>query len=232
MGKKDKFLKALSTREEIVVPKIISNEYKSVVDYKQINILDENIVKDLIKEEKQIVFHKKKMSEHLLEISSSLYNAQQILSSYNSSEFFDWYTSLGLSKSFVYRAIDKYNFFLKYNAEEFLELPYRVITEIKQNKYDFEDVEILEIAKSDNPSVLLNTFKKQKIEEINNKVNEKFRSETSKEEVKNKLKMLNDDLDVTISKFIKVKEEYIFLKEQITKIKKTKTELKNILKQI
>lgn len=113
--------------------------------------------KDLLLQSEQIISNsQKQMMKNLYEIAKNLYDSQQILSNYHSGSFVEWFENLGLKKDYVYRMIDKFKLAQETNIRNAVNLPVRIIQNIK--KLDIDINQKIEIIKSDNP--------RKKIEEI------------------------------------------------------------------
>ena len=84
-------------------------------DYSSIENLNSDDRNILIESESKIIFHSHKVQESYKEICEALNEAQKALANYDKGlgKFQSWYESVGLNKSFVYRALQRYNLYLE-----------------------------------------------------------------------------------------------------------------------
>lgn len=163
--------KFLGKREIFQEVKKKSNEYKEIVDYNSLEIEIEDKNK-LIECEKNIVFHQQKTAEHLMAISETLFNAQEVLASYgNNGKFRLWFESLGMKKDFVYMCLKRYGLYVQYNMNKVMELPEKVVKEITKQDSEvvYEEADIVKIIEATKPSVILKEIKEDKLSSIFNK---------------------------------------------------------------
>lgn len=153
-----KFFKDRKTFKEVNKVKVI-DEYISKVDYNTLEISELDL-KKLIDCEKNILFHQQKSVEHLLALSETLFEAQQVLANYKNGSFKNWFEKLGLKKDFVYMCLKRYNLYLNYNNEKVMAIPEKVIKELSNKKIVLKKEQILEILESEKPA--------QKYEEVKN----------------------------------------------------------------
>ena len=144
-----KFFKDRRTFKEVSKVKAI-DEYISKVDYNILEVNDSDL-KKLIDCEKNILFHQQKSIEHLLAISETLFEAQQVLANYKNGSFRNWFEKVGLKKDFVYMCLKRYNLYLNYNNDKFMAIPEKIIKELSNQKVILEKEQILEILESEKP---------------------------------------------------------------------------------
>lgn len=149
-----------------------------------------------------------------------------------------WFEQLGLSKSFVYRCLDKYNLYLISNMQTVMDLTVKetsMITKVLNNK-EIEETEVIDIINSDN--VIKAIEEKIKGPEQEEEVDIDYFKELSLDEKKEKLKQTTRDrknLELSLKdkkvEFEALKEEIKLQKQQIAIIKEfeksMKVELKN-----
>ena len=208
---------------DVIVPKV-QNEIVTKIDYAKFNLDDETVF--YLKEREVILNHSsKQISKNLAEQSKAFYEAQQMLSERQGGDgtFIEWYTELGFSRQYVYRAVNAYSMFLSYNSEKIFELPVRVREELYKRKDELEEAEVIEIISDEKPQ---------------NKLKEIEKAKTEKEELE-KYKDIDNDLDkyqlelkeqknLIYDKKIeleKVKEQYDKLKKELQELKETEKEL-------
>lgn len=153
-----KFFKDRRTFKEVNKVKVI-DEYISKVDYNALEISELDL-KKLIDCEKNILFHQQKSVEHLLALSETLFEAQQVLANYKNGSFKNWFEKLGLKKDFVYMCLKRYNLYLNYNNEKVMAIPEKIIKELSNQKIVLKKEQILEILESEKPA--------KKYEEVKN----------------------------------------------------------------
>ncbi|SJZ88331.1 hypothetical protein SAMN02745174_01843 [Cetobacterium ceti] len=120
---------------------------ESLVDYEALEIVGED-KKNLIKCEKNIIFHREKVKEHLMSISETLYEAQQVLAKHGNGSFKIWFEKLGLKKDFVYMCLKRYSLYLEYNKENIMLLPDRTVKDLVRLNIEKNSEIILEILDS------------------------------------------------------------------------------------
>ena len=138
-----------------------SVNYGEVVSYESSFDFDKFEIKDfdktnLLEKEQIIIKSQKHVIKNLYDIAKNLYDSQQILANYHSGSFIEWFTNLGLKKDYVYRMIDKYKLVLETNVRSAIDLPVRIVQDIK--KLNINTNQKIEILKSEDP--------KNKIKEI------------------------------------------------------------------
>lgn len=96
---------------------MVVKKYQSNYDYSEIN---ENDREKLVISEEDIIISTSEISKGYFKIAKNLYEANQILASYDntSGKFISWFEELGLKKTFVYNSIKRYELFLLTNNEE------------------------------------------------------------------------------------------------------------------
>ncbi|MBN1468261.1 MAG: hypothetical protein JW924_06015 [Fusobacteriaceae bacterium] len=96
---------------------MVVKKYQSNYDYSEIN---ENDREKLVISEEDIIISTSEINKGYFKIAKNLYEANQILASYDntSGKFISWFEGLGLKKTFVYNSIKRYELFLLTNNEE------------------------------------------------------------------------------------------------------------------
>ena len=130
------FFKDRKTFKEISKVKIV-DEYISKVNYNALEVNDSDL-KKLIECEKNILFHQQKSIEHLLALSETLFEAQQVLANYKNGSFRNWFENVGLKKDFVYMCLKRYNLYLSYNSDKVMAIPEKIIKELSNKKIDLK----------------------------------------------------------------------------------------------
>lgn len=153
-----KFLKDRGAFKEIKKVKVVE-QYSPIVNYTNFELKEEDL-KKMINCEKNILFHQQKSIEHLLSLSETLYEAQQILSNYKNGGFKNWFEEIGLKKDFVYMCLKRYNLYLNYENEKVMAIPEKMVKELSTPKIVLPKEQILEILESEKPV--------KKFEEIKN----------------------------------------------------------------
>ena len=144
-----KFFKDRTAFKEVKKVKIV-DEYLPIVDYTELGLKEEDL-KKMINCEKNILFHQQKSIEHLLSLSETLYEAQQVLSNYKNGGFKNWFEEMGLKKDFVYMCLKRYNLYLNYENEKVMAIPEKMVKELSTTKIVLPKEKILEILKSEKP---------------------------------------------------------------------------------
>lgn len=200
-----------------------TNNYQSKVDYTNLNVTNEEKVQ-LINYEQIVVKKQEAVSLSLMELSTALYNAQQILSQKQDGDgsFTKWFEQLNLSKPFVYRCLSKYKLYLISNMETVMDLTVKETAMITKalNNNDIKEAEVIDIIQSDNIIKYLD----EKIygpEEQTEVDLDSFKSKT-KEEQKQEYKQTKKDIKIMTDEISKKKEQ----------LKKMKEEIENLIEQV
>lgn len=224
---------AIKNNINTIIP---ANTYESKVNYKELNVTEEEKIQ-LINCEQIVVKKQEAISLSLMELSTALYNAQQILSreKLGDGRFFSWFGQLGLSKSFVYRCLDKYKLYLISNMETVMDLTVKetaMITKALNNK-EIEEAEIIEIIKADNIIKVLdekiNGINEEEKDEIDLSNFTNSSKEKQLEELKNirkELKNMNESLQYKKEEMKELKFEIDELKEKIKMMKEFEKNMK------
>ena len=122
--------------------------YKSRFDFEKFEI-EEQDKATLLQKEQIINNSQKQMMKNIYEIAKNLYESQQILANYHSGSFVEWFETIGLKKDYVYRMIDKYKLAQETNIRNAVNLPVRVVQNIK--KMNIDTSQKIEIIKSEDP---------------------------------------------------------------------------------
>ena len=122
--------------------------YQSNFDFSKFEIQPGD--RDLLLQSEQIISNsQRQMMKNLYEIAKNLYESQQILANYHSGSFVEWFETIGLKKDYVYRMIDKYKLAQETNIRNVVNLPVRVVQNIK--KMNIDTSQKIEIVKSEDP---------------------------------------------------------------------------------
>lgn len=215
---------------------IITNPtYESKVDYTSLQVTSEEKTQ-LINYEQVITKKREAISLSLMELSTALYNAQQILSQRSENgdgRFYSWFEQLGLSKSFVYRCLEKYKLYLISNMEIVMDLTVKEASMITKalNSNVIKEEEVIEIIESDNIVKLLD-------EKINGPIEKtvvdltSFKKQSKEEQLeeykrsKQDLKKMSEDLYRKRQQLKDLKENISMLSEQIKMMKEISKNMK------
>ena len=138
---------------------------QSNFNYKAAGIEEEKDISNLMKLEKEVIFHQEKTIEHIMKYSEAIYAANQIFSHKGSGSFGAWTENLGISRETANVAIRRYSVYLEQKNEKIMLLPTRVIKAITgKNKENFEEAEIIEVIEAEKPSQVLSQIKNEKEE--------------------------------------------------------------------
>ena len=227
MGKLNKLREISERRNEReikrVVPKV-QNQMVSKIDYSKYN-LDEETTEFLQEREFLLTHTSKEISKNLAEQSKAFYEAQQKLSEKQGGDgtFTEWYTDLGFSRQYVYRAVNAYTMFLSYNVEKIFELPLRVREELYKKREELDDAEVIEIISDEKPQERLKKIEKAKIEQEEIEKYKDIETDLTRYQVELKIqKGLIYDKKIELEK---AKEEYDKIKRELQKLKETEKEL-------
>ena len=127
--------------------------------------------------ERDITENQEQVTKELCEIAKMLYEAREILSEYGHECFSKWFDNLGFDKNYVSKMIDKYQLVQETKLEKAIDLPVRLVSDMKKEDLDIEQK--LEIVSSEEPK---EKFKEIK-EEIYGKEPEKNEVETILEKI-------------------------------------------------
>lgn len=209
--------------------------YESKVDYSLLKVTSEE-KEQLITCEQIIVKKQETISLSLMEMSTALYNAQQILSQKQDGDgsFSKWFEQLNLSKAFVYRCLDKYKLYLISNIETVMDLTVKetaMITKALNNHY-IKEAEVVEVIKADNiikyldekiygpeekmevdMTSFLNSSKEEQVTEMKNLNRDIKIMKDDLKDKKNKLNKLKDEMNSLKDKIEDLKEKIILMKE-------------------
>ena len=163
-----KFNLDLSKINSKKVPVVAKIESIYNIDYEELDISGTE-KEELIKYENDITFHKEKSMEHIFKYSKAIFEANQIFSNKGNGSFGKWIEKLGIDRDSANVAIRKYSLYLEYQAkgleeqEKVLTLPNRTVKTLTGHKKEnFQETEIIEVIKSDNPSLKLKEIEEQK----------------------------------------------------------------------
>lgn len=210
---------------------ISNNNYQSKIDYTILNVTNEEKIQ-LINYEQIVVKKQEAISLSLMELSTALYNAQQILSQKQDGDgsFTKWFEQLNLSKAFVYRCLSKYKLYLISNMETVMDLTVKETAMITKalNNNDIKEAEVINIIQSDNIIKYLDE-KIYGTEEQTEVDLDSFKSKT-KEEQKQEYKQTKKDIKIMTDEISKKKEQLKKMKEEIENLTEQVKMIKEIAK--
>lgn len=224
---------AIKNNIETIIP---ANTYESKVNYKELDVTEEEKVQ-LINCEQIVIKKQEAISLSLMELSTALYNAQQILSRKQSGDgtFSKWFEQLKLSKPFVYRCLDKYKLYLISNMETVMDLTVKetsMITKALKNK-EIEEAEIVEIIKADNIIKVLDEkingiseYEEDEIDLSNFTNSSKEEQLEELENIRKELRNMNESLQFKKEEMKELKTEIDELKEKIKMMKEFEKNMK------
>ena len=99
--------------------------------------------------ESVITENQAKVTTELCEIAKKLFEAKEILGSYVDGCFNKWFDNLGFEKNYVYKMIDKYQLVQETQTEKAIDLPVRLVSDMKKEELDTEQK--IEIVTSEEP---------------------------------------------------------------------------------
>lgn len=158
--------------EELGYGKI--EEYTSNFDFDKFQVSEKDKV-SLQQKEQKLINAQNQVMRNLFEIAKNLYDSQQILANYGNGSFSLWFETIGYKKDYVYRMIDKYKLSLELNDKKAIDLPVKVVKELKNSDLDIETK--LLILNSEKPLIAITKIKidlinkdKSEIDKINEKI--------------------------------------------------------------
>lgn len=208
--------------------------YKSNIDYNILNV-DENEKKELIECEEIIIKKQEAISISLMELSTALYKAQQILSQKEAGDgtFTKWYEQLKLSKNFVYRALNKYKLYLISNIETVMDLTVKETTALTKALNDnvIQEAEVIEIINSDD---IINKLKdiyskdeEKTVVDISSFIQLSLKEQKEQlNQIKKDKKIIIDELNLKKKQLEELKNEINIKKEQINYMKEIESNMK------
>lgn len=225
---------AIKNNVNTIIP---ANTYETKINYKELDVNEEEKIQ-LINCEQIVIKKQETISLSLMELSTALYNAQQILSreKVGDGRFLKWFEQLNLSKSFVYRCLDKYRLYLISNIETVMDLTVKetaMITKALNNK-EIEEAEIVEIIQADN---IIKTLD-EKINGVNEEEEEdeidlsNFTNSSKEDQIKElknirkELRNMNESLRNKKEEIKELKSEIDELKEKIKMMKEFEKNMK------
>lgn len=224
---------AIKNNVNAVIP---ANTYETKINYKELDVTKEERIQ-LINCEQIVIKKQETISLSLMELSTALYNAQQILSREKAGDgrFLKWFEQLNLSKSFVYRCLDKYRLYLISNMETVMDLTVKETTMITKalNNKEIEEAEIIEIIKADNIIKVLdekingiNEEEKDEIDLSNFTSSSKEKQIEELKNIKKELRNMNESLQYKKEEMKELKSEIDELKEKIKMMKEFEKNMK------
>lgn len=137
----------VETRKDM---KEVHPEYKSIINYTEYE-LENNEVEKIIKCEEKVISSAQSLKKDLLELAEGLAEAQKIFANNKNGSFQKWFETLGLKKTFVYTLLNRQELYLEFNDEKVFQVPERVLPEIKKIKENVSPEEVIRIINSDKP---------------------------------------------------------------------------------
>lgn len=119
--------------------------YETSIDYMELGIENKNEINELVLNEQIIISSNKKIGEEIMKLSKALYDSQEIFTKSENRNFLLWINSLNLSKTTVYRFIDRYKLYLKYSTVDLFELSERAVANIKKIEKSSSEKDVIEI---------------------------------------------------------------------------------------
>lgn len=119
--------------------------YETSIDYMKLGIENKNEINELVLNEQIIISSNKKIGEEIMKLSKALYDSQEIFTKSENRNFLLWINSLNLSKTTVYRFIDRYKLYLKYSTVDLFELSERAVANIKKIEKSSSEKDVIEI---------------------------------------------------------------------------------------
>lgn len=157
--------------------------------------------------ERIITDNQTQVTRDLCEIAQKLAEAREILGGYVDGCFNKWFDNLGFEKNYVYKMIDKYELVQETQSEKAIDLPVRLVSDMKKEDLDTEQK--IEIVNSEEPKVKFKAIKeeiygpepeKDPVELILDKIHKAEITITKQEEkierLKMKLEKLRDVRDI------------------------------------
>ena len=127
-------------------------------DFDNYNI-NESDKRNLYVLERNITENQEKVTTELCEIAKCLFDAREILGAYVDGCFGKWFDNLGFEKNYVEKMMDKYQLVRETNLEKAVDLPVRLVSEMKKEDLDVEQK--IEIVSSEEPKVKFKAIKEE-----------------------------------------------------------------------
>ena len=182
-----------------------TEEYTSNFNFEEFEINDKDKFQ-LAQKEQKLINAQNQVVRNLFDIAKNLYEAQQILSNYRNGGFKEWFTSLGFNKDYVYRMIDKYNLSIETGNRKAIDLPVRVVKELKNSDFDIETK--ISVLNSEQPLITVQKLKEEQI----------TIGKTAEELIKEKIEY-HQEMKLKYKRLMKLQdEEIIRLQEELKKL--------------
>ena len=182
-----------------------TEEYTSNFNFEEFEINDKDKFQ-LAQKEQKLINAQNQVVRNLFDIAKNLYEAQQILSNYRNGGFKEWFTSLGFNKDYVYRMIDKYNLSIETGNRKAIDLPVRVVKELKNSDFDIETK--ISVLNSEQPLITVQKLKEEQI----------TIGKTAEELIKEKIEY-HQEMKRKYKRLMKLQdEEIIRLQEELKKL--------------
>ncbi len=215
-----------------IVPTMSVKKYHSNYDYSEIK---EDDREKLVVSEEDIVINRNEINKGYFKISKNLFEANQILASYDNTngKFISWFEGLGLKKTFVYNSIKRYELFLLTHNED------------KVNSLSQKAVEMIGSKRVDD-SLKIELLKEEGIEKKSDRDLKDYilqiiseHSEMMKKQTNNNIELVDEivSFEKFEKEFLKIEKKFEELKgtlklggskEQLEKLKKISSYLTSI----
>jgi len=189
---------------------LVQTAYKSDFEFKKYEIEDEELILKLSKSEEEVMKSGKVVAKESLKLGRKFFEIQELLSNCKSGTFVAWIKYMNIDKNFVYRKIDAWKLFMKYQNPMIAEASVRTIEFIKKNDEILETKKINEILEEPKSAP-------EKIKEIQ-------QAEIVEEEktIEDKVSEIDKRIEAEYEKIAKSEEKIKLLKEKKNKLKMDK----------
>ena len=207
--------------EKIPEKEIFYINYRSIIDFEELEIREEKIKKELINYEKIAIFNAREINKNTIELSKVFYKAQKLLAENKNGTFTKWYENLGFKKNFVYMLLKRNDLFLEFEETKVFEIPEKAIKSLSRMKDKINIKEVTEILNSKQPveiakqkeNILLGdqTIKKEKTEliEYEEEILE-LSEKLFKEELLRKIKNIDEKQKKILKQYLKKIEKMLY----------------------
>lgn len=149
------------------------NQYKSSFNFSEFEINDIEIIEKIEEKEEVLKSNILKNIKSTEQIAKNLYEIQELLANHKTGTFGAYLEYVNIKKDKAYYLIDTWKLYLDTSLKKVFDLPQRMITEIKKeikNNNNIEKKEIVEIIEADNPKEIIDSMKEKRII-VNNEEN-------------------------------------------------------------
>ena len=179
---------------------LVQTVYKSGFEFEKYEITDKELVSKISKSEEEVMKSGKVVARETLKLGKKFFEIQELLSNCKVGTFVAWIKYMNIDKNFVYRKIDAWKLFVKYQNPMVAEASVRTIEFIKKNEeLETEKInEILEEPKFASEKIkeiqeaeIIEKEVDKTLEEKINEIDEKIEGEYKKlEKIEEKIKIL------------------------------------------